>query len=37
MPPPASEVIAANGRPLRGQGVAAIAAQVRQAIAKEAP
>ncbi len=37
LPPPVSEVIAANGRPLRGQGVAAIAAQVRQAIAKEAP
>ncbi|SRR6266702_821351 len=35
MPPPASEVLATNGRPLRGQGVAAIAAQVRQAIAKE--
>jgi hypothetical protein len=37
VPPPVSDVLANGGRPLRGQDVAAIAAQARQAITRQQP
>ena len=37
MPPPATEVLAANGRPARGKAVHTIAEQARQAMRREPP